>query len=84
MGGGDSQRKDDPEETVRLLKNQIVDLRRWFERERWKIEPQARSFSPRDPAPTDAGPPGEESSGLQIRRRGQAAESAEGPAAPGS
>jgi hypothetical protein len=37
---------EDPEEMVALLQRQIARLRRWFEWERWLLEP--RSFAPPD------------------------------------
>ena len=46
---------DDPEQLVAQLRWQIARLRRWFEWERWLLEP--RSFAPpEDDSAEDEGP----------------------------
>jgi hypothetical protein len=39
---------------VRLLQQQMAHLKRWFEWERWRLEP--RSFAPPDDLPKDEPP----------------------------
>ena len=84
MSDDDSTHKDaDPEETVRQLKRQLVHLRHWFERERWKIEPQSRSFAPVDDMAED-GRAGGEAPDAAVKPPGPATRSPEGPAGSGS
>jgi hypothetical protein len=46
---------EDPDPMVLRLQRQMARLKRWFEWERWRLEP--RSFDPPDDLPPDDLPP---------------------------
>lgn len=85
MSDHDGERPSpDAEATARLLKEQLAHLRRWYARERWKIDPQVRSFAPTPDGRDKTLPPADPPAEPQIKPRGRIAAPPKGRAGPES